>query len=130
MNAQTEQTIREVFLASHEGRIHFGRVVETLLGIGMESYQVDYRACRTTYYGSDETLTLDQDAPEVAIADDFDKADLQAAIVGSQQGRVLYPEFKRLSQAAGCIGYTVWLTGRHVSYFGRKGEVHVERFPD
>jgi hypothetical protein len=44
--------------------------------------------------------------------------------------RVMYPEFKRLSQRAGCVGYVVWIAGRHVSYHGRRGEVHVERFPD
>ena len=42
----------------------------------------------------------------------------------------MYPEFKKLSRQAGCIGYTVWIAGRHVSYYGRKGETHVERFPD
>jgi uncharacterized protein YbcV (DUF1398 family) len=31
---------------------------------------------------------------------------------------------------AGCVGYTVWIAGRHVAYVGRRGEVHVERFPD
>ena len=55
---------------------------------------------------------------------------VRAAILDAQQGRVTYPEFKRLSQRAGCIGYTVWLAGRHVCYLGRKGETHVERFPN
>jgi hypothetical protein len=34
-----------------------------------------------------------------------------------------------LSQAAGCASYTVWIDGRHVTYYGRKGEMRVERFP-
>lgn len=41
----------------------------------------------------------------------------------------MYPEFKQLSQRAGCVGYTVWIEGRHVVYHGRRGETHVERFP-
>jgi hypothetical protein len=41
----------------------------------------------------------------------------------------MYPEFLRLSRAAGCVGYVVWLAGRHVTYFGRRGETHVEHFP-
>ena len=41
----------------------------------------------------------------------------------------MYPEFKVNSQRAGCIGYTVWIDGRHVTYAGRRGETHVERFP-
>ena len=31
--------------------------------------------------------------------------------------------------SAGCIGYMVWIAGRHVSYFGRQGEVYIEPFP-
>ncbi len=54
----------------------------------------------------------------------------QAAIRGAQRAEVVYPEFLELSRAAGCVGYMVWIAGRHVSYFGRKGEVHVERFPE
>ena len=42
----------------------------------------------------------------------------------------MYPEFKKLSQAGGCVGYVVWIAGRHVTYVGRKGETHVEKFPD
>lgn len=42
----------------------------------------------------------------------------------------MYPEFKRATMAAGCVGYVVWMAGSHVDYFGRKGETHVERFPD
>ena len=38
----------------------------------------------------------------------------------------MYPEFLRLSRAA---GYVTWIAGRHVSYFGRRGETHVEHFP-
>lgn len=36
--------------------------------------------------------------------------------------------FKTLSQQAGCVGYTVWIAGRHVRYFGRGDDTHVERF--
>jgi uncharacterized protein YbcV (DUF1398 family) len=68
--------------------------------------------------------------PDVEIAQDFDAAAVQAAIRGAQQGVVMYPQFKTLSRQAGCVGYTVWIAGRHVSYYGRKGETHVERFPD
>ena len=42
----------------------------------------------------------------------------------------MYPEFKLLSQRAVCVGSTVWIAGRHVVYLGRRGETHVERFPD
>ena len=131
MNEPIQSLIRETAQASAEGRIHFGQVIGQLVAAGVESYAADYRAHRTAYYLPDgQTLDIPLDVPDAAIAGDFDARALQAAIRGSQRGEVKYPEFKRLSCAAGCIGYTVWIAGRHVTYFGRRGETHVERFPD
>lgn len=130
MESAVENVIRDTLQASNEGRIHFGQVVGNLLGVGVESYAVDYRTGRVTYYmPMGETLTLEQDAAKVVIADEFSGAGIKAAIVGAQSGAVMYPQFKQLSQAAGCVGYTVWLSGRHVAYYGRKGETHIEHFP-
>jgi uncharacterized protein YbcV (DUF1398 family) len=76
-----------------------------------------------------ETLTLNLEPAKVDIANEFSSSGIKAAILGAQRGEVKYPQFKQLSQTAGCVGYTVWLTGRHVTYYGRKGETHVEHFP-
>lgn len=131
MNESARSVIRETAQASAEGRIHFSQVIGQLVSAGVESYVADYRARRTAYYLPDgQTLDIPLDMPEVAIANDFDAEGLQAAIRGAQRGEVMYPEFKRLSCAAGCIGYTVWIAGRHVTYFGRRGETHIEKFPD
>ncbi|MDZ7870582.1 MAG: DUF1398 family protein [Rheinheimera sp.] len=131
INESCRALIQQTFMASNNGTIHFGQVIGQLLSAGVEAYQVDYRAGRATYYlPSGATLDLDFARPEQGIADIFNADALRAAIRGAQQGSVMYPEFKLLSQQAGCIGYTVWITGRHVSYFGRGGEVHIERFPD
>lgn len=131
MNASIELVIRDTLAASNAGRIHFGEVVGALLDASVESYAVDYRAARATYYlPAGETLTLALDGPAHEIATGFSVDSIKAAIAGAQRGEVMYPAFKQLSQAAGCIGYTVWLVGRHVSYYGRRGETHVERFPD
>ncbi len=130
MDKSTESLIRDTFIGSNEGRLHFGQVVGTLLSAGVESYSVDYRACRSTYYlASGETLTLDIKPPEPELAKDFSAAEIKSAILSAQRGDIMYPEFKKVSQAAGCIGYTVWLTGRHVTYYGRNGETHIEHFP-
>jgi uncharacterized protein YbcV (DUF1398 family) len=131
MNQNTRDVIQATFEASSKGSIHFGEVIARLLSVQVESYQVDYRSGRSTYYLPDgSTLDLDFERPGDGVAAAFDSDAVRAAILGAQQGRVMYPEFKRLSQRAGCIGYSVWIAGRHVSYFGRRGEVHVERFPD
>ena len=131
MNTNIANVIQEAAAGSIEGRLHFGEVIGMLAQAGVEAYAVDYRSGRTTYYlHDDEHCDVDLPTPAVAIAQDFDTPAVKAAIRGSQQGLVKYPEFKRLTMAAGCVGYTVWIAGRNVCYFGRKGETHVERFPD
>lgn len=131
MNAQTRALIDEAAQGSNQGRLHFGQVIGLLVQAGVEAYSVDYRARRSTYYLPEgATLDVDTPMPDVAIAPDFDATALRAAIRGAQQGVVMYPQFKALSRQAGCVGYTVWIAGRQVSYFGRQGETHVERFPD
>jgi uncharacterized protein YbcV (DUF1398 family) len=131
VNENTRTVIQSTFEASNQGSIHFGQVIGQLMSVQVESYHVDYRSGRTTYYLPDgSTLDLSFERPQDGIADAFDGDAVRAAILGAQQGRVMYPEFKLLSQRAGCIGYTVWIAGRHVNYLGRKGEVHVERFPN
>lgn len=130
MDDTLRETIERCAKASQEGSAHFPDIVAALVGAGVESYFADYRANATTYYlpgGSTHAVPLAP--PDVAIAQAFDAAGVQAAIRGAQSGRVMYPEFLRLSRAAGCVGYVTWLAGRHVSYFGRRGETHVERFP-
>ncbi|KAF1690627.1 DUF1398 family protein [Pseudoxanthomonas koreensis] len=131
MNAAIHGLIREAAAGSAEGRLHFGQVVGLMVVAGVDSYAVDYRSRRTTYYPRDAApLDLPLDTPEMSIPEAFDIAALRSAIAGSQRGNVMYPQFKRLTMAAGCVGYTVWITGRQVTYYGRHGETHVERFPD
>ena len=131
MDEHTRAVIQATFEASNNGRIHFGEVIGRLMGVQVESYHVDYRAGRSTCYLPDgATLDLGFERPQEPIAEAFDGAAVRAAILGAQQGRVMYPEFKLLSQRAGCVAYTVWIAGRHVTYAGRRGETHVERFPD
>ncbi len=131
MNESTRATIQATFDASNQGTIHFGQVISQLVSAGVESYHVDYRSGRATYYLPDgTTVDFTFEHPQHGIADAFDGDAVRAAILGAQEGRVMYPEFKRLSQQAGCVGYTVWIAGRHVTYLGRRGETHVERFPN
>jgi uncharacterized protein YbcV (DUF1398 family) len=130
MNENTHAVIKATFDASNIGSMHFGEVIGQLMAVQVESYHVDYRAGRATFYLPDgATLDLGFEKPQECIANVFDAALVRAAIRGAQQGRVMFPAFKQLTQRAGCIGYTVWIAGRHVSYLGRNGETHVEHFP-
>jgi uncharacterized protein YbcV (DUF1398 family) len=131
MNEITRTAIQSTFEASHRGRIHFGEVIGQLVEVGVESYHVDYRSGRITCFLPDgSTLDVGFERPPHGIADAFDGDSVRAAIQGAQQGRVMYPEFKSLSQQAGCVAYTVWIAGRHVTYLGRRGEMHIEHFPN
>ncbi len=131
MDDTIRQIIEHCARSSKDGTAHFPDIVRALVDAGVESYFADYRADATTYYlpdGSTHAVALAP--PDVAIAERFDAPALQQAIRGAQAGRVMYPEFMLLSRAAGCVGYATWLAGRHVVYYGRRGETHVERFPD
>lgn len=131
MNETVHASIQSTFEASNRGTIHFGQVIGDLAAAGVESYHVDYRSGRTTYYLPDgSTADFRFERPQHGIADAFDGDAVRAAIRGAQQRRVMYPEFKELSQLAGCVAYTVWIAGRHLVYHGRRGETHTERFPD
>lgn len=131
MNPMQTQLINEAFQKSNAGQIHFGQVIGMLMAAEVESYWVDFRSCTNTYYStSDQCYALSFNATNTAVAQPFSKDAIKLAIVSAQQGKVLYPEFKELALAAGCIGYVVWIDGRHVVYFGRCGEQHIEFFPD
>lgn len=131
MNSSQQKLIEDTFTASNHGQIHFGKVIEQLVAANVESYCVDYRSYKTTYHLADDTtLILQMEPTEQNINALFTAAHIQAIIKAAQQGLIMYPEFKQRSMQAGCIGYTVWIAGRHVSYYGRKGESHVEHFPN
>jgi uncharacterized protein YbcV (DUF1398 family) len=130
MSPEVYAAIQDCAALAHMGKLHFGEVLRRLSAAGVEAYHADYRDGQTRYYlpdGATTAVLLGHDHPPIAEA--FDADALQEAIRGSQRGDVRYPEFIVRSCAAGCVGYVVWIAGRHVTYFGRRGEQHVERFP-
>lgn len=126
----TRGVIEACSKASYAGTTDFGQIVMALKAAGVESYQADFRSRKTTYYLPDgEVIVTDLFMPDAQADEFFSIERMQEAVRGAQAGRVKYPEFLKLSLAAGCIGYFVWITGRHVSYLGRHGERHIEPFP-
>lgn len=124
------QAIHEISVATQEGKMTFPQGVVQLLEVGVESYCVDFVAGRKTYYATNgETTTEPMILKLDAVAEEFSGADLVTAIRGAQADTVRYPEFVKRSTAAGVAGYHAFLTGRQVLYFGRKGEIHIEKFP-
>lgn len=130
MNPNIKEVIEKCAHESHSGLLTFPEVLGRLIDVGVESYFADYRHQSTTYYlSSNEALTIGMEMPVIGIPSQFKKEDLVLAIRGAQSDLLRYPEFLKLTMSAGCIGYIVWITGKHVSYFGRQGEVHIEHFP-
>jgi uncharacterized protein YbcV (DUF1398 family) len=128
--ARATAIIDECARDSHAGTASFGAIVARLMSVGVESYFADYRRGETTYYlPTGESHSVSLHAPELPIAEAFDTGEVVAAIRGAQQGEVKYPEFVRRTMSAGCVGYFVWIAGRHVRYLGRSGQDHVEHIP-
>jgi uncharacterized protein YbcV (DUF1398 family) len=124
------QVIHEVTVATQEGKMTFPQGVGKLLEIGIESYCVDFAAGRKTYYAANgEALTEPMILKLDPVAAEFSAGNLIAAIRGAQTDIIRYPEFVKRSTAAGVAGYWAFLTGKQVIYFGRKGELHIEKFP-
>lgn len=124
------EILHEVNTATEEGKMTFPQVVGKMLEAGIESYFVDFITGRKTCYAvNGETFTESMILKLDPVAEEFSADDLVAAIRGAQADTVRYPEFVKRSTAAGVAGYWAFLAGKQVMYFGRKGELHIERFP-
>ena len=102
--------IHEVMTETQAGRMTFPDVVRRLLEAGVESYLVDFPARRETFYMSDgKTQTVALTLKSGAVAEEFSSSELLAAIRGAQADMVRYPEFVKLSTAAGVAAYWAFL---------------------
>ncbi|MCK0208767.1 DUF1398 family protein [Starkeya koreensis] len=118
---------------AEENTLSFPEIVGTLMAEGFESYLVDFRRARASYYLPDgESFELATHQVEGPIAPAFHAGALQAAIREAQQQvpGYTYRGFCAKAAAAGCAFYIVSFPGRRALYVGRTGETHVERFPD
>ena len=128
---QALQILEQLARRSFAGDIHFGELVPALAELGVSAYLADYRTHTCTYYlAGDAAHAVAMPVSTVPIADAFDAEGVAQAVRGAQRGELQFPRFKALTREAGCVGYFVWIDGRQVQYLGRRGEVHVERFPE
>ncbi len=108
---------------------------ETLMKIGpigVERYYADLVRMEKTFYFKDGRTYVVRlpVAGMPALAREFDAVSVAKTIKTIQRGEIDYQEFLRLVVAAGCTAYAVFLDGRHAAYYGRGGEVYIERFPN
>jgi uncharacterized protein YbcV (DUF1398 family) len=124
------EVMRGTLHDSEAGRVTFPEVIGRLSGAGVESYFADLtRGADTFYMPSGETHVEEMTLPSTGIAEEFSQTGVVAAIRAAQADEVRYPEFVKRAMAAGVTAYWVFLSGKKVIYFGRKGEFHVEVFP-
>lgn len=130
MNSEQIAGIKECSALSKAGKIGFGDVVGKLIGLGIERYHADYSRGEISYYlPGGESLVLAMEVAVPPIAEDFSATQVEASVRQSQRGEIWFPQFVVQTAGAGCVGYFVQITGKCVQYFGRKGEMHTERFP-
>lgn len=125
------EAIKKVILGSHQATMTFPQVVQTLLAEGFEAYHVDLVRNENRYYMPNGESHVEIVAEKhAAPAADFSAAMVEKAIRSIQAGQINYREFIRQILEAGTVAYAVYLDGKRAIYFGRKGEFHVEHFPD
>lgn len=132
MDAELKAIAQTCLNASLEGTLSFPEIVRKLIEAGYESYTVDFRQGRTTYFlASGESVELPTPSLRGDVAAAFEKKSIEAAIGEAQSGApgYTYAGFCRKVRAAGCAGYMVSFLGRRAVYYGRTCETHVELFP-
>jgi uncharacterized protein YbcV (DUF1398 family) len=132
MDAHVAAVALDCTTGSEENRLSFPQVVALLTAAGIESYHADFHRATKTYYLPDGDSLEVPTAPLTAQpAMRFDPTGIEAAVRVAQAGGpgYTYKGFCEQVMAAGCVGYTVSLTGRRAVYVGRTAESHVELFP-
>lgn len=135
MDTNLMAVFQECGAGSIAGRVNFPTVVGRLVEAGSEGYRCDLYRREKTYYmpnGDSYTEQLHLDPREfngTQIATAFDEQQVVAALKAVQVAEISYVEFLRRIMKAGCIGYQVCIAGKRALYFGRAGQVYVEKFP-
>jgi uncharacterized protein YbcV (DUF1398 family) len=130
MNGQVKAAIEACAAASLAGEITFPQAIARLSALGIERYFADYCRSEIVYYDlAGETHVVASPHAAVSMGMEFSADVVEKSVRKSQRNEHKYADFVRETMQAGCVGYFVLLTGRQVIYFGRKGEMHIEKFP-
>ena len=132
MNEQLTATAQRGLDAAYAGTLDFPTIVRTLMEVGFEGYDVDYRRGTSTYFlESGESVQLPVPNAETKVAAAFNATEVERAVREAQSNATgyTYTGFCAKVKAAGCAGYMVSFLGKRVVYFGRTAETHVEHFP-
>jgi len=123
------EVVKECTNLSDEEKITFPEVVRRLAEAGIELYYTDLLAPSKTYYANNTSYTVECSFQSKKVADTFNREGVIDAIRKIQSGQIQYQECMKKIMASGVISYIVFIKGRKVIYFGRRGEQHVEEMP-
>lgn len=124
------EIIKDCTDLSLNGKITFPEVVSRMASTGVERYLVDLIGMQKMAYGVNGdyySASLVLEKPLINAV--FSGENVGKAVKSIQQGQIKYLEFLDQITKAGCSHYEVYISGRKVCYFGRKGEQHMEYFP-
>lgn len=129
--AMDTKVIDECSHGSLADTLSFPEVVKRLMQVNVERYSVDLVRMEKYFYGKNGETYLQKIDFEGAqpIAEDFVSEQVGRAVRSIQQGKINYLEFLKEIMVSGTSNYTVYIDGKQVVYFGRKGETHIEQFP-
>ncbi|MDD0842026.1 hypothetical protein [Pseudomonas sp. Gutcm_11s] len=121
MNSSTKRVIEHCSNSLNQGHASLVQVIDRLGIAGVESCHADYRIPALVFYSAEgDAYSLPLPLPEEPVAATFDRPALQIALDATHS----FTEFKRCTLEAGCIGFFLWLDGRHATFLGRHGEIH------
>ncbi|HET9929992.1 MAG TPA: hypothetical protein VFQ35_04860 [Polyangiaceae bacterium] len=132
MDKELVAVAQKCLSSAYDGSLTFPSIVGRLVTAGFESYGVDYRSAKATYFlPNGESVELALPKSDGGVAAEFNPAVVERAVREAQANApgYTYAGFCAKVKAAGCAGYMVSFLGRRVVYFGRTGETHVEHFP-
>lgn len=125
MDSCVKRVIERCSNALNQGCVSLAQVIDKLGEAGIESCHADYRIPALVFYAADgDSYDLPLPMPGEPIAAGFDRPALQSALEAASGGVLGFPEFKRCTLEAGCVGFFIWLDGWHATFLGRHGEIH------
>lgn len=110
--------------------VTFPEILRTLSEEGVGSYHVDFLRHEARYYGEGEdNLVVSVPFSHGPIPGEFSAERLASINARVQAGEAAFADFVREGTAAGCAYYIVYVAGRKVRYFGRRGGEYVQYLP-
>jgi uncharacterized protein YbcV (DUF1398 family) len=129
------QSLESIWAQVHSpAGLPFPQTVQSLMGLGVTRYHVDYHASTATAYTSagevsTSTIPSHVDVSTIKARVLWNGEAVVAAIRKTQRGETRYAEFSRECIEAGVTNYFAFLEGKRVVYLGAEGDFHVEWFP-